>query len=99
MREERENVFEFLNNDAVAALTINQGRYKSRIKELKERYPDEVDYRENRDGSIFAHIPTAWLRINPGRELSEEAKEKATEHLRKLHNSVRENASESIFRP
>ena len=75
MDDLRENVIEFLRDSKTATVTFCQGRYITRIKELAEKRPNEVEITaENRDGSIVAHIPTSWVRINPNIELSEEEK-------------------------
>lgn len=80
-----ENVIEFIQNSKTATCTFAQGRYITRIKELAKSRPDEcqITY-TNSDGSIVAHIPTAWIRINPTIELSDEEKERRTEIMRKL---------------
>ena len=78
----KENAIEFYKGDKRATVSFSQGKYISRIKKLKERYPDEVDIvAENPDGSLYAHIPTKWIRINPPRELSDEQKETLIEQL------------------
>ena len=41
-----ENVLEWITNKRKATLTISQPKYKNRIYELKERFPDDVDIRE-----------------------------------------------------
>ena len=82
-----ENVLEWTTNQRKATLTISQQKYKNRIYELKERFPDEVDIRENNDGSILAHIPTKWIKINPPRKLSEEYK---TELAQRAKNTMKQ---------
>ena len=73
MDDFRENVIEFVQNDKTATVTFCQGRFISRIKELAEKFPEECQITaENSDGSIVAHIPTKWVRINPTKQLSEE---------------------------
>lgn len=48
----------------------------TKIKKLATEHPEQVEIiAENKDGSIYAHIPTAWVKINPKREISEEEKE------------------------
>lgn len=80
----KENAIEFYKGDKRATVSFSQGKYISRIKKLKERYPDEVEIvAENPDGSLYAHIPTKWIRINPPRELSDEQKETLIEQLAK----------------
>ena len=78
-----ENVIEFITGEKTATLTIHQGKYKTRIKKLAEERPDEVKIlSENKDGSILAHIPTKWIKINPPRKLSEEYKEELAQRVK-----------------
>lgn len=51
--------------------------FKTKIKKLAEKYPDEVDYVENKDGSICGHVPVKYVKIYRPREVSEEQKEAA----------------------
>ena len=79
-----ENNIEFLRNQQTATVCFSQGKYINKIKELKKKYPDDVDICvENADGTIVAHIPTKWVRISPPRqvELSEEKKEELRQRL------------------
>lgn len=79
-----ENNIEFLRNQQTATVCFSQGKYINKIKELKKKYPDDVDICvENTDGTIVAHIPTKWVRISPPRqvELSEEKKEELRQRL------------------
>ena len=74
-----ENVIEWLQNKNVACCTFSQGRYISRLKKLKEKYPDDVKIiAENKDGSVVARFPVKWVKIGPPRkqELTEDRKEK-----------------------
>ena len=58
MDDFKENVIEFLLNDKMATVTLCQGRFVSKVKELAKKYPDEVKITHaNSDGSIVAHIP------------------------------------------
>lgn len=85
MDDFKENVIEFLINSDTATVTFTQGRYISRIKELANSKPDECKITHiNEDGSIVAHIPTTWIRINPNIELSDELKKVKAERMRKL---------------
>ncbi len=77
-----ENVIEFIRDGNVATVTFTQGRYRSRVKTLAEKYPGECEIvAENLDGSICAHIPVKWIRINPGRDLTEEQREEIAKRL------------------
>ena len=89
MDDFRENVFEFVQNSDTATVTLCQGRYITRIRELAEKKPDKCKIvTENRDGSIVAHIPTSWIRINPDKELSEEHREKLRQNLERTRQSL-----------
>lgn len=71
-----ENVIEWLNGQDKVTVTIAaNGRFRKKIIKLAEDRPDECDVIINKDGSICAHIPLDWIRINPTRELSEAQKE------------------------
>lgn len=89
MESVNENVIEFIRDEKIATVTFCQGRYISRIKELAEKKPDECKIvAENADGTVVAHIPTSWVRINPNRELSEETLEKYSENMKRVRNSL-----------
>ena len=77
-----ENVIEFLKDGKVATVTFSQGRYKTRIKKLAQKFPEECQIvAENQDGTMRAHIPVAWVRINPTMVLTDEQKEERTNRL------------------
>lgn len=83
MDDFKENVIEFLYNEKTATCTFTQGRYISRIKELAEKKPDKcIITAVNKDGSIVAHIPTSWIRINPDKELTDEQRAAMGERAR-----------------
>lgn len=72
-----ENAIEFIKHSKRATVTFSQPRYISRIKKLAEKYPEEckivsVDRIPDEGEILCAHIPTAWVRINPGKDLTEE---------------------------
>lgn len=98
-----ENVIEFIKDEARATVTFSQGRYKTRIKQLAESHPEECEIvAENQDGSLCAHIPVKWIRINPSKELSDEERERLSNHAKNiLHssNNKRENGLNSIEKP
>ncbi|WP_243875103.1 hypothetical protein [Blautia obeum] len=72
-----ENAIEFTKHSKRATVTFSQPRYINRIKKLAEKYPEEckivsVDRIPDEGEILCAHIPTAWVRINPGKDLTEE---------------------------
>ena len=81
---EEENTICFIRNAPVAEVYFTQGRYISKIKELADKYPDEVKIKKiNKSGSIIAYIPTSYIKINRAKlELSDEDREALRERAR-----------------
>mgnify|MGYP000052028622 FL=1 len=78
-----ENVIEFMTNDIRATLSFSQGRYKSVIRKLAEKRPEDCQIiADNEDGSICAHVPVSWLRISPPRQYTEEQRQQMGERLK-----------------
>jgi len=95
---DKENVIEFMLDEKTATVTFTQGRYITRIKELAKKKPDECKItRTNRDGSIVAHIPVSWVKINPTIELSEENRKERSERMRKLRAEQLADVSEGFM--
>lgn len=81
-----ENVIEFMKDSGRAAVSFSQGRYKSRIKKLAEERPEECEIvAENKDGSLYAHIPVAWIKISPPAARTEVQREMARKRMQKYH--------------
>ncbi len=77
-------MIEFVKDSERAAVTFCQGPYKSRIKKLAAERPEECQIvTENTDGSLCAHIPVAWIKINPTQQLTEEQREQRAESMRR----------------
>lgn len=81
-----ENMIEFAKQSARATVTFSQARYITRIKRLAEKHPGEceivaIDKAPGEGETICAHIPTAWIRINPGKNLTEGQKEQMANRL------------------
>ena len=94
---DKENVIEFMLDEKTATVTFTQGRYITRIKELAKKKPDECQItRTNRDGSIVAHIPVSWVRINPNMVLSDERREEMAERMRLVTAKRIQDVSEGL---
>lgn len=79
-----ENVIEWVKDEKCATLSLSQRRTITRVKELAKKFPDKCQIlRENKDGSVYAHIPTDWIRINPNLELTDKQKQKRADIMRK----------------
>lgn len=51
-----ENAIEFMTNGTKATLTFSQGRYKSVIRKLAEKHPDDCQIvADNEDGKFFCN--------------------------------------------
>jgi len=81
----RENCIEFLRDEKTMTLTLCQGRFITKVRELAKKYPDEVKITaENPDGSIVAHMPVAALHLSIIRKtITDEQRKAATERLLK----------------
>lgn len=65
MTDVKENVIEWLNNEDTISVTLYQVKYINKVKKLAIKYPDLVQIlAENKDGSIFAHLPLKALKFN-----------------------------------
>ena len=70
-----ECVIEWIKGEKMAGVTMpNNTKLKNRILKIAETRK-EVEVTINADGSIYARIPSSWVKINPKLELSEEEKE------------------------
>lgn len=78
----RETVFEHEEGKDTATITAAEQWSVNRMKKLAAEYPEEVQIYENKDGSIFAHVPWKWMRITPLPRFTEEQKEKMRERGR-----------------
>ena len=80
----QENGIEWIKNAKRATVSLSQRRTISRVKKLAARYPDQCQIvAENKDGSICAHIPVSWVRINPEMKLTDEQRKQRADTLRK----------------
>lgn len=78
-----ENAIEWIYGQASATVSFSSPRHISRIKKLAEKYDDVEICKENADGSICAHVPVSWIKINPPKSLSDEQRERLAERARK----------------
>lgn len=89
-----ENVIEFMTNGTRATLSFSQGRYKSAIRKLAEKHPEDCRIiADNEDGSICAHVPVSWLRISPPRQYTEEQRQQMGDNF---YNPVRSTGTTFI---
>ena len=79
-----ECVIEWIKGDKECAVTMPKGtRLYNRIVKLAETN-DDVTVHINKDGSMFATLPTKWVKINPSRTLTDEQREEAVNRLKEI---------------
>ena len=79
----RETVFEHEDGNEKATITAAELWSKVLLLKLQALYPDEVDIYENKDGSIFGHVPWKWMKLVPPRKMTEEQKQQLAENGKK----------------
>lgn len=81
-----ENVIEWQKDNERATLTICQRRTITKVKKLAESHQEECQIvAENKDGSIYAHVPVNWIKISPPRGVSEERRELSRKIMQDYH--------------
>jgi len=77
MSELRENVIEWITGDDHVSVTLTDRRYINKVRKLMDELDEnERVFVENKDGSIFAHLPLEMVKLGKKRtvELSDEQK-------------------------
>ena len=94
-----ECVIEWIPGRYYVGLTAKNGSaWKNRCEELEKEFPEDVKIlARNNDGSIFAHLPYSYIKINPPRRYSDEAKKKAAERLNKMRAEKSNTSAEEPF--
>lgn len=79
-----EIVIEWFKGEKLASVTAYSGsRIKNKIVKLAQKHTD-VSMVENKDGSIFAHIPVDWIKIQPKRAMTQEQIERAIRNFKEV---------------
>ena len=94
-----ECVIEWVRGGDHAGVTAHSNsRLKSRIEKLAEKFPDKVKIiARNEDGSIFAHVPISYVKVNPPRQVSEEFKQESAERLKNARSEKLKATAEEPF--
>ena len=81
-----EFAIDWIRGAEYASVTAPSGSaLKSRLYKLAKKAPDDVKIlAENKDGSIFAHIPVNYVKISPPKQMSEEQKAVASERFKTM---------------
>lgn len=79
----------FNYTDEVCYMSSDERRWISKVRKLKDSYPDEVRILrepEVNDGCIYATVPARWVKLNPPKQLSEENRQKLADRLRQMRS-------------
>ena len=92
----RENVIGWYKDSEIATVTFSQGRYISKIKKLAEKYPDDVKFLENADGTILAYIPVKAIHISIIHrvEMTDEQKKAANKRIKKMQTARKKKSED-----
>ena len=61
---EYENISDYVIEDNITTVRLVKKRITSEIMKLKEEYPDKVEILDpDKDGVMYARIPTSWISI------------------------------------
>ena len=77
METSNENAIEWIRGQKTATVTVSGNtKLNSRVRKIAKERPDEcqIDV-ENNDGSLVAHIPVKWIKINPSKIMTDEERE------------------------
>jgi len=80
----RENCIEWIEGDSRITITTYHRKLINKIKAISAENPSEVEIiKENKDGSICAHVPLYYVRISPKKKvvISEERRQELRESL------------------
>lgn len=88
-----ECVIEWIPGRDYVGLTAKSGcAWKHKAEIYAKKFPDDVKIlARNKDGSIFAHLPYSYIKINPPRKISDEARQKAADRLKAYHDKNSNN--------
>lgn len=86
MAELKENVIEWYNNESMALVTLNQGRYISRVRKYAKEYPDECEI-------VARKSRRKYLRAYPV-EMDKNIKSQSGSFRRTEKSVCRENAAD-----
>lgn len=85
-REERETIILYNEADKTASVSTENAALIRKLERLCEQRQRECIKHERQNGVDEYIVPKKWIKVNPPRQMSAEAKAKAAEQLNKLRN-------------
>lgn len=87
-----ENVIKWLDGEDTISVTLHQKKYVNKVRRLAESDERIEILAENKDGSIFAHLPIEVLKLEKKRrnEIGEERKAELRAMVKSWHKKSEE---------
>lgn len=80
----RENAIYWITGDKTVTVQMHQGKFRSRIQKLAEKYPDDVKIVSDKFGVMVATLPLKAIKINiVERVYTEEERKEVAERFHK----------------
>lgn len=73
MADYKETAVSYISDEDHAIFCSSETKWINKITKLHEKYPSEVNViysAEDNHGTVYAHIPKSWLKINPPRQVN-----------------------------
>lgn len=85
-----ENAIEWLTGQKTCTISTTDRKWINRLKKAYSESHDQfIRYIENEDGSVYATIPSSWVKFNNHkRMMSEEQRQAAAERLKAVRRNV-----------
>lgn len=82
---------EWIKGAEYAGVTVpSRTALKSKLLKLANNNPNDVKIIvENKDGSLFVHVPVKYIKISPPKKMSDERKEAASERFKQMWKEKR----------
>ena len=85
-RVEQETILLYNEEDKTASVSTYNVALVRKLEKLCRERPDECRKNERQNGVDEYIVPKKWIKVNPPRQMSAEAKAKAAERMSKLRN-------------
>lgn len=85
---EQETIIIFNEQDKTASVSTYNAVLVRKLEKLCREKPDECQKRQRQNGADEYIVPKKWIKVNPPRQMSAEAKAKAAERMSKLRNQL-----------
>lgn len=81
---ERETIIVFNEAEKIAYVSTYNSRFKRRIQDIAERFPVDVKLNVQDDDYIDCEMPKSMIKINPPKQLSDDARKAISERASRM---------------